>query len=258
MSQGVFDLHGQVSVVTGGGGALGSTMASGLAQYGSDVAIMDVDRSCAETTAEQISALGRRGLVVDADVTNEEQLNRACREIVDEFGRIDVLVSAAGITHRASAESMSLMDWNRVLQTNLTGVFLTCKTVAQTMMQQGGGRIINVASVVGERALSYPKDPSSCYCASKGGVIQLTRALAYEWAKHNIRVNAIAPTYFETEMAKPLLTDEDFMRYLRVKVPLGRPGRPEELIGPVVFLASEASSMITGHILEVDGGWTAL
>jgi len=254
----LFDLTGKISIVTGGGGGLGKTMATGLARYGSNVVIVDVDVNRAKGVAEKIESVGQGALIVKADVTQKEEVDRMVEEVLDEFEKIDVLVNSAGIARRAKAEKMSEKDWDDVISVNLKGVFLCCQAVGKVMIKQKRGKIINIASVVGQRGLFHPLDLASSYCASKGGVIQLTRALAAEWAKYNIHVNAIAPTYFMTEMTRVLLENEEFLNYLKWKIPLQRPGKPEELVGPVVFLASDASSMITGHILNVDGGWTAI
>lgn len=254
----LFDLSGKASIVTGGGGGLGRAITIGLAKYGSDVAIVDVNIDKAKEVAEEIKLKGRRVLIIKTDITKKEEVDDMIKEVLSEFGKIDILVNNAGIARRAKAEQMSEKDWDDVLSVNLKGVFLCSQAVGKVMIKQRRGKIINIASVVGQRGLFHPLDFASSYCASKGGVIQLTRALAAEWAKYNIYVNAIAPTYFITEMTRPLLENKEFLSYLRWKIPLQRPGKPEELVGPVVFLASDASSMITGHILNVDGGWTAI
>jgi len=254
----LFDLSGAVSIVTGGGGGLGQTMAIGLAKYGSDVVIVDINVNKAKSVAKEIESVERNVLIIKTDITKREEVDSMVKRILDEFGKIDVLVNNAGIARRAKAEEMSEKDWDDVISVNLKGVFLCCQAVGKVMINQRKGKIINIASVVGQRGLFHPLDLASSYCASKGGVIQLTRALAAEWAKYNIHVNAIAPTYFMTDMTKSLLKNKEFLDYLKWKIPLQRPGKPEELVGPVVFLASDASSMITGHILNVDGGWAAI
>jgi len=254
----LFDLSGKVSIITGGGGGLGRAITMGLAEYGSDVVIVDINMDKAENIAEEIKSKGRNVLVIKADITKKKEVNNMVKEVLNEFGKIDILVNNAGIARRAKAEEMSEKDWDDVLSVNLKGVFLCSQAVGRVMIKQRKGKIINIASVVGQRGLFHPLDLASSYCASKGGVIQLTRSLAAEWAKYNVHVNAIAPTYFITEMTKLLLENREFLDYLKWKIPLQRPGKPEELVGPVVFLASDASSMITGHILNVDGGWTAI
>jgi len=254
----LFDLTGKVSIVTGGASGLGKTMAIGLAEYGSDIVVVDVDTNKAEQVAQEIRHRKRKAMVVKTNVTDKKEVENMVELVLNEFDKIDVLVNNAGIARRAKAEEMSEKDWDDVISVNLKGVFLCSQTVGKVMIKQREGSIINIASVVGQWGLFHPLDLASSYCASKGGVIQLTRALAAEWAKYNIHVNAIAPTYFMTEMTRPLLENKEFLSYLRWKIPLQRPGKPEELVGPVVFLASDASSMITGHILNVDGGWTAI
>jgi len=254
----VFDLRGRLSVVTGGAGALGGAMAVGLASFGSDVVIGDVAAGNADEVMERISALGRKASFCQVDVTSRDSIDEMVDSVTEDFGHIDVLVNAAGIAIRSNAEDIREEEWNRVISVNLTGTFLCCQIVGRVMIKQKAGSIINIASVVGQRGLFHPADLACSYCVSKGGVIQLTRALSAEWARWNIRVNAIAPTYFETGMAKPLVNNKEFYKYLMMKIPLGRMGKPEELVGPVVFLASDASTMMTGHILNVDGGWLAI
>ena len=257
-SNSVFDLTGKVSIVTGSAAGLGQTMAIGLAKHGSDISVVDINVDRAKSVAKEIESLGRRALIIKVDVTQKPEVDKMVEKLLDEFGKIDVLVNSAGIARRAKAEEMSEKDWDEVISVNLKGVFLCCQAVGKVMIKQESGKIINIASVVGQRGLFHPFDLACSYCTSKGGVIQLTRALAAEWAKYNVRVNAIAPTYFMTKMTRPLLENKEFLDYLKWKIPLQRPGKPEELVGPVVFLASDASSMITGHILNVDGGWTAI
>ena len=254
----LFNLNGKISVVTGGSGALGQVMALGLAKFGSEIVIADIIPDRADQTIKQIDALKRKALTIQVDVTDTRDVKKMGDLVLDEFGRIDILVNAAGIAIRSTAENTQEEDWNKVISVNLTGTFLCSQAVGQVMIKQKGGKIINIASVVGQKGLFHPADLACSYCASKGGVIQLTRALSAEWAKFNIRVNAIAPTYFKTGMAEPLLSNKEFYNYLMVKIPLGRIGEPEELVGPLIFLASEASTMVTGHVLNVDGGWLAI
>lgn len=254
----LFDLSGKVSLITGGGTGLGRAMAIGLAKYGSNVVIVDIDPDKAKDVVRKIESLEKSALAIKADVTKREEVDHMVQDVLDKFRTIDILVNSAGIGRRAKAEEMSEKDWDEVISVNLKGTFLCCQSVGKLMIKQKKGKIINIASVVGQRGLFHPLDLALSYCASKGGVVQLTRALAAEWAKYNVHVNAIAPTYFMTDMTRCLLENKEFLDYLKWKIPLQRPGKPEELIGPVVFLASDASSMVTGHILNVDGGWTAI
>jgi NAD(P)-dependent dehydrogenase (short-subunit alcohol dehydrogenase family) len=255
----LFDLSHKVSIVTGGAGALGKIIINGLAQFGSDIVIVEMDIEGANEVAMGVESFGRRVKVIKTDVTQKIEVENMVNKVCNLFQSIDILVNCAGITRRSNAEEMSEKDWNDVINVNLNGLFYCCQAVGQVMIRQKGGKIINFASTVGLRGLYHTYDLASSYCASKGGVIQLTRALAAEWAKYNIHVNAVAPTYFLTEMAKPLLDNKEFYNYLtKYKIPLQRLGDPEELVGPVVFLASDASSMVEGHILSVDGGWSAI
>ena len=254
----LFDLSGKVSLITGGGTGLGRAMAIGLAKYGSNIVIVDIDPDKAKDVVRKIESLEKSALAIKADVTKREEVDHMVQDVLDKFRTIDILVNSAGIGRRVKAEEMSEKDWDEVISVNLKGTFLCCQSVGKLMIKQKKGKIINIASVVGQRGLFHPLDLALSYCASKGGVVQLTRALAAEWAKYNVHVNAIAPTYFMTDMTRCLLENKEFLDYLKWKIPLQRPGKPEELIGPVVFLASDASSMVTGHILNVDGGWTAI
>ncbi|HSV31113.1 MAG TPA: SDR family oxidoreductase [Atribacteraceae bacterium] len=256
----VFSLQDKVAAVTGGGKGLGKQMVLALASFGAKVAIIDKDFPSAEKLVAELQ--GRpgspRAVAFATDVTQKSEVESTVERICEVFERIDILVNCAGITRRSDALSMSEADWDEVLDVNLKGVFLCCQAVGRKMVGQGTGKIINIASVVGQRGLFHPLDYATSYCASKGGVIQLTRTLAAEWAKYNVLVNAIAPTYFMTDMTRPLLENSEFKEYLKWKIPLGRPGKLEELVGPVVFFASEASNMVTGQVLNVDGGWTAI
>ena len=254
----LFDLSGKVSLITGGGTGLGRAMAIGLAKYGSNIVIVDINPDKAKDVVKKIESLEKSALAIKADVTKKEEVDHMVQDVLGKFRTIDILVNSAGIGRRVKAEEMSEKDWDEVISVNLKGTFLCCQSVGKLMIKQKKGKIINIASVVGQRGLFHPLDLALSYCASKGGVVQLTRALAAEWAKYNVHVNAIAPTYFMTDMTRCLLENKEFLDYLKWKIPLQRPGKPEELIGPVVFLASDASSMITGHILNVDGGWTAI
>ena len=255
----IFQLDNKIAVVTGGGKGLGKVMADALALFGAQVIIADIDSKLADATAQEIAQQRKvktKGFQID--VTQKASIETMVEGILKEFGRIDILVNSAGITRRGNAQNMPEADWDDVIAVNLKGTFLSCQAVGRTMIERRYGKIINIASVVGQRGLFHPLDYATSYCASKGGVIQLTRTLSAEWAQYNVLVNALAPTYFKTDMTRPLLENKEFSEYLKWKIPLGRPGNTDELVGPVVFLASEASSMITGQILNVDGGWTAI
>lgn len=242
-------LDGSVALVVGAGG-LGTAIAAGLAGAGARVVVADVD----EARAERAAAAG--GSAVSAcriDVTDRADVQRAVDGVVSTAGRVDVLVNAAGVTQLGPAESYPEQAWNRILAVNLTGVFLVSQAVGRHMLARGSGAIVNLSSIAGSVALT----DTVAYCASKGGVEQVTRAMAIEWARRGVRVNAVAPSWFATDMgalldSRPGLYDERIGR-----VPAGRVGDPAELVGAVLFLASPAASMVTGVVLPVDGGYLA-
>lgn len=244
-----FSLADRVAIVTGGGRGLGKVMALALAEAGADVAVAARTEEEIGTTASEISRLGRRAFPVVTDVTVYSRVEAMAKEVVAGLGRIDVLVNNAAVIMRKPLLETTEEEWQQVIQTNLTGTFFCCKAVAPFMVKQGGGKIINLTSAGGISGRPY----FAGYCASKGGVILLTKTLALEWAKYCITVNAIAPGYFKTA-----LVASDYEKAAEKKlidrIPLGRPGRPEE-IGPlIVYLASSASDYITGETIVIDGG----
>lgn len=250
----LFDLTNKKAIVTGGGRGLGRAIAVGLAQFGADVAIVARTESELETSAREIEKLGRRVLVFPADVSKKENIERIVNEVVAQWKRVDILVNNAGVDAAKPALEYSEDDWDRVLDINLKGYFLFAQAVARRMKDTGGGTIVNNSSICGNVAVKN----IVAYNASKGGVNMLTRTLAVEWAPYNIRVNAFSPAYMEAFMPGAASEhDESKERAIRELTPLGRRGKPEELVGPVVFLASDASSYVTGEVLMVDGGWTA-
>jgi gluconate 5-dehydrogenase len=252
----LFSLEDRVALVTGGGQGLGQAIAEGMAQYGATLSVVDLNRAGAESVANNILAGGGQAIALKCDVTQEDQTQAAVDQTLKEFGKIDILVANAGIGDRNPAEDMTLQQWDRVLGINLRGVWLFDQAVGRHMIAHGeGGSIVNMASVAGQVGLTTG---NANYSASKGGVIALTRCLAVEWARFNIRVNAIAPVQFKTPLILNLIkerpeTEDYFVR----RIPLGRIGEVREIIGPAVFLASSAASMVTGHILNVDGGAVA-
>jgi NAD(P)-dependent dehydrogenase (short-subunit alcohol dehydrogenase family) len=254
--QELFDLTGKVAIVTGGGTGLGVAFALALAEAGADVVCAGRRRDPLDKTVEQIQAIGRRALAIETDVTDESSVTAMTKRTVDHFGRLDILVNNAGVAAGGPPEEMSLADWQRVIDVNMTGVFLCSREAARLMIAANhGGQIINIASILGAAA-SMP-GPASAYAASKGGVINLTRDLAVHWASKGIRVNAIGPAYFPSEMTSGALDVPETVTAIEQRTPLGRLGQLEELKGVVVFLASDASSYVTGQTIFVDGGWMA-
>ena len=250
----IFDLSGQVSLVTGGNGGFGRVIASGLAAAGSSVVIADVQLDGADDIVRSVESSGQRCLTLEMDVTDAESVQAAVDRVASEFGRIDVLVNSHGVTKRRPFIDYSEADWDHVLDINLKGTFLTCQSVGRVMLQQGRGAIVNLSSVGGLVGMTN----TVAYCASKGGVVQLTRALGVEWAARGVRVNAIAPSAFDTPMARNAIEAEPaYQQRVIDRTPVGRLGDPEELIGAVLFLASGASAMMAGAVLPVDGGFTA-
>ncbi|HVR72239.1 MAG TPA: SDR family oxidoreductase [Vicinamibacteria bacterium] len=252
--RGLFDLEGRVAVVTGGAAGLGRQMAEALAELGADVVVCGRKEERCRQAAEQLEALGGRTLAVGCDVTQPADVQRLVDATLASFGRIDVLVNNAGRAWGSPLEDMRLEDWQKVLDTNLTGSFLCAQAVGRVMIREGRGAIVNIASVSGLGGAHPDVLRAAAYHASKGGVIAFTRDLACEWASHGIRVNAIAPGWFPTYMSKAVL-DRQGERML-AGIPLGRFGGEHDLKGAVAFLASDASAFVTGHVLVVDGGQT--
>lgn len=250
----LFRLDGQVALITGGGGAIGTAMAGGFASAGAALAIVDRRLDAAEATVARLQDAGAEAVAIEADVTSEADVQRAVRVAAERWGRLDVLVNGAGIGARHPAEGYPLERWQAVMDVNLTGTFLFCREAGAVMLAAGRGSIINIASIAG--LVGYRGNPA--YLASKGGVVQLTRALAIEWATRGVRVNAIAPGVIDTQMiAAALAHDPEFYAAFKLKHAMERFGAAEELVGPALFLASGASSYVTGQILAVDGGYVA-
>lgn len=254
MTSSIFSLTNKTAIVTGGGRGLGRAIAIGLAQFGADVALVARTASELQATAREVETQGTRALVYPSDVSNKKDIERVVNDVVAQWGRVDILVNNAGVDAAKPALDYTEEDWDFVLDVNLKGYFLFAQAVARHMKETGGGAIINNSSICGDVAVKN----IVAYNASKGGVNMLTRTLAIEWAPYNIRVNAFSPAYMEAFMPGAASEhDEKKEASIRELTPLGRRGRPEELVGPVVFLASDASSYVTGEILMVDGGWTA-
>jgi NAD(P)-dependent dehydrogenase (short-subunit alcohol dehydrogenase family) len=251
----MFDLTGRVAIVTGGGGGLGRPISVALAQCGANVVVDDFEPSHLEATVKEIEGLGRKAMAVTADLTSAAAMKDMADQVVKEFGKIDILVNVAGTNARFAAEEMAPEEFERVMRVNVLGTFLACQAVGRVMIEQKHGRIINMSSVRGRVA---PDMGGSAYATSKGGVDQLTRTLAAEWAKYGIQVNAIAPALILTEMTREFLSKPEVYSKMTADIPMKRLGEPSELIGPAILLASDESSFMTGQIIYVDGGLSAV
>jgi len=246
-----FDLAGKVAVVTGANTGIGQAIAVALAAAGAEVAC--VGRTPAEETAEQIRALGRRVVLIPADLSTIAPVQQVVDTTLAELGRLDILVNNAGIIRRADAVDFTEKDWDAVIDTNLKSVFFLCQAAGRHMIGQGSGRIINIASMLTfQGGIRVPS-----YTASKSGVGGLTKLLANEWAAKGVTVNAIAPGYIATNNTAALQADESRNKAILDRIPAGRWGNPADLGGAAVFLASDAAAYVNGHILAVDGGWLA-
>jgi gluconate 5-dehydrogenase len=251
----LFDLSGKTAIVTGGGKGIGRQMAQGLAEAGANVVLCARQADRCEEAAAELEQLGVKALGLGCDVRDAEQVAAVVERTVADFGTVDVLVNNAGTVWGAPPEDMPLEGWQKVVDVNLTGVFLFSQAAGRTMIDDDGGSIVNIASVAGLHGSPGEITNSVVYHATKGGVIAFTRDLACKWADHAIRVNAIAPGWFPSDMANFVLERQGDK--LVESVPLRRFGGPNDLKGPVVFLASEASAYVTGHTLVVDGGQSA-
>jgi NAD(P)-dependent dehydrogenase (short-subunit alcohol dehydrogenase family) len=252
----LYGLDGRTVVITGGGSGIGKSTAVLLARAGARVTIVDRDGSAGAGTAEMIGAEGGSAFAVEADVTDETAIETLLAELMHREGRLDLLVNNAGLAIRKPAVDLAAADWERVLAVNMTGVFLCARAAARHMIARNqGGSIINVASIMGLSGGGLY--PNISYQATKGAIVNMTRALAVEWAGHDIRVNAVAPTYVRTPFIAPLLAQPDLIEKIKAMTPLGRLAEPEEVAAAILFLASNAATMITGHTLPVDGGFLA-
>ncbi len=247
-----FDLSGRVAIVTGASRGLGQTFARALARAGADLAITSRSLESLRTFADEVQSLGRRVVPLELDVRNEGSIRKMADAAHAEFGRLDILVNNAGCNVRKRAADVNWDDWNLVLDTNLRGAFFVAQAVARHMLPRGEGRIINVGSVTS--VFGYAG--LGPYGASRGGIRQLTMSLADDWGPHGITVNCLAPGWFKTDQNKVMYEDPEWVSYLVERIPLRRPGKPQDLEGAVVFLASDASAYITGQTLLIDGGIT--
>lgn len=247
-----FSLAGKLAVVTGGNRGLGQGMAVGLANAGADVVSIQTTKNCSDTAAK-IEALGRKCYGVSCDLGTLNDAEPLVQEIETSFGNVDILVNNAGIQRRHRAEEFPISDWDAVQQIQLRSVFLLCQAFGKRMLARGQGKIINLASLLTFSGGMYVP----AYAAAKGGIAQMTKAFANEWAARGVNVNAIAPGYMDTEMNTALKADPVRFPQILGRIPAGRWGKPEDVAGPVVFLASAASDYLHGHVLIVDGGWMA-
>lgn len=245
----LFSLKSKVALFTGGSRGLGKAMAVGLAQAGADVAV--VGRTLDQEVIDQIEALGVRGKFYEFDLQNLDGIAGLVQSVNHDFGKIDILVNNAGVQKRHKATDFPKVDWDFVINVNMNAVFFMCQEVGKTMLAQGSGKIINIASLLSfQGGLTVP-----AYAASKGGVAQFTKALSNEWAGQGVNVNCIAPGYMDTEMNTALKSDPDRSQQIMARIPAGRWGRPQDMIGAVVYLASGASDYVNGSTIMVDGGW---
>jgi len=252
MSLEVFDLSGKTALVTGASKGLGRAMAVGLAKAGAEVALVARNMDDLEDVRKEITSLGGNAKSFKTDVLDKKRVQESVAAVLDSFGKIDILVNDAGVNVRKPVLEITEEDWDVVIDTNLKGYFLMAQAVAPQMIERKNGKIINMASILGTVALPMQLP----YACSKGGVVQMTKIMALEWAQYNIHVNAIGPTYFDTPLVRTLRQDPVRYKFITERTPMGRFGQPEELEGIVVFLASSASDFITGQTIFIDGGWT--
>ena len=252
MSLELFDLTGKVAMVTGSTRGLGEVSAKALAKAGADVAVCGRSREDLDRVSADIRDLGRNAAGFALDVTLKDKVHEGVQQILEHFGKVDILVNNAGVNYRVPVLEFPEEAWDLVINTNLKGYFLVAQAVVPQMLERGYGKVINMSSIFG----MTPLPNQLAYASSKGGVDQLTKVMALEWAKQGVRVNAIGPTYFETELVTEIRKDPERFNFINERTPMGRWGQPPELEGIVIFLASPASDFITGQTIYIDGGWT--
>ncbi|MCL2757287.1 MAG: SDR family oxidoreductase [Coriobacteriia bacterium] len=251
----LFDLTGKVAIVTGASSGLGRQFATVLAQAGANVALLARRIENLEALKLELAAVGSDALAIKCDVNNNESIKEAVSAVKGYYGRIDILVNNAGVATISPSELHTDEEWERVINTNLNAVFYMSREVGKVMIEQNYGKIINLGSI--HSRVTMASFPIAAYCASKGGVMMLTKELAVEWAKYNITVNAIGPSYFPSEMTGGVTSDPNVLALINARCPMGRMGRPDELNGALIYFASDASTFTTGQLLNIDGGWTA-
>jgi NAD(P)-dependent dehydrogenase (short-subunit alcohol dehydrogenase family) len=249
----LFSCEGKTALVTGSAQGLGEDIALGLAYFGASLILTDI--TCPKRTLKRIEAMGARCMAVEADISDENQVKELAASALSAYGKVDILVNNAGISQLSytPTEDLPINEWDRIVETNLRGTFLCCQKIGRQMIDGGGGTIVNIATTAG--ITGVPRAPA--YCASKAGVILLTKSLALEWARYHIRVNAVAPHYLETELTRGLRESTKVYNSLIRQIPLQRFGRTSEVVGAVIFLCAEASSYVTGAVIPVDGGYLA-
>lgn len=250
----LFDLQDKVAIITGGAGALGSGLAEALANYGCHVVVTGRTIETLQEAVKKVEALGRKALAVKCDVTSEADNEEVVKQTVATFGKVDILITVAGIAKRFAAEEFPVEAFDQVMDINVKGTFLACKAVSKEFIKQGYGKIVTISSV---RAFSGHVGGYAAYGTSKGAINLLTKQLATEWAKYNINVNAIAPTIFWTPLTKEVLENEELKKVFMSRIPLGRAALVEDMAGAAIYFSSKASDFITGQVLYVDGGCTA-
>ncbi len=253
MSLELFDLGGKVAMVTGGSRGLGEVVATALAKAGADVAVCGRNAADLDRVSRALRALGRDAEPFVFDVTSKASTLDGVAQILKHFGKVDILVNNAGVNYRVPVLEYPEEAWDLVINTNLKGYFLVAQAVVPQMIERGYGKVINMSSIFGTVALPT----QLAYASSKGGIDQMTKVMALEWAKQGVTVNAIGPTYFETEMVAQLRNDPERFNFINERTPMGRWGYPAELEGIVIFLAASASDFITGQTIYIDGGWTS-
>jgi NAD(P)-dependent dehydrogenase (short-subunit alcohol dehydrogenase family) len=249
-----FSLSGKIALLVGGAGGIGKEIALGFAKSGANIIIADYNIDSAQEIVKLIDKEEKRSLAISVDITNSESVKSMANKIISTFGAIDILINLAGVGKSIPAEETTDEEWNRVININLSGTFFCCREIGKLMIKQHKGVIVNIASM--SATIVNKGRNNAHYCASKGGVKMLTKALAAQWAKYNIRVNSISPGYIQTQMTKDFLDNPNFSPYLKSFTPMERPGKPEELVGLAIFLSSDASSFMTGSDILIDGGYT--